>query len=285
MKKAVYHILGAIVLIGSFYFVGEYLRQNWPSQIIFTSSLLVGAGVAYGLTHISTSFAWIMILRQMGQRPPVARAISAALVAQSAKYIPGNIAHHISRAALVSKLGITVKTSAYSSILEILSVSLAVLTIGLIAYGGLILQPFLSVSHSIIAISLALSVLAGVIFLKFRRFLFAIGLNICGLLLAGMSFALLIDHPVAIAAYAVAWLIGFLLPGAPAGLGAREAALVFLLGNAVDAPVLASAIVIHRVITALVDGVVAFAAYLVTFASIQRRAAKKSPTPGRCDNG
>jgi len=57
--------------------------------------------------------------------------------------------------------------------------------------------------------------------------------------------------------YIMSWLIGFITPGAPGGLGIREIVLLMFLGATVYDGILLSAIVIHRLIQVISD-VVAF---------------------------
>jgi uncharacterized membrane protein YbhN (UPF0104 family) len=56
-----------------------------------------------------------------------------------------------------------------------------------------------------------------------------------------------------IGAFASSWLLGFLAPGAPAGLGVREAALALWLEPALGAPSAVLLIVLLRVATTLGD--------------------------------
>ena len=58
--------------------------------------------------------------------------------------------------------------------------------------------------------------------------------------------------------YIMSWLIGFLTPGAPSGLGIREVLLLMFLGGLVNEDLLLSAVVIHRAIQVISD-VLAFA--------------------------
>ena len=48
--------------------------------------------------------------------------------------------------------------------------------------------------------------------------------------------------------YILSWLLGFLTPGAPSGLGIREFVLLMSLGGIINEEILLSAIVIHRVL-------------------------------------
>jgi len=58
--------------------------------------------------------------------------------------------------------------------------------------------------------------------------------------------------------YIMSWLIGFLTPGAPSGLGIREVLLLMFLGGLVNEDLLLSAVVIHRAIQVISD-ILAFA--------------------------
>jgi hypothetical protein len=58
--------------------------------------------------------------------------------------------------------------------------------------------------------------------------------------------------------YILSWLIGFLTPGAPSGLGIREVLLLMFLGGLVNEDLLLSAVVIHRAIQVTSD-ILAFA--------------------------
>jgi len=53
--------------------------------------------------------------------------------------------------------------------------------------------------------------------------------------------------------YIVAWLAGYLTPGAPGGMGIREVALLTFLGTAYNEGVILSAIVTHRILQILGD--------------------------------
>jgi hypothetical protein len=53
--------------------------------------------------------------------------------------------------------------------------------------------------------------------------------------------------------YMLSWLIGFITPGAPSGIGVREVVLLMFLGGIVNESVLLSAIVVHRLLSILGD--------------------------------
>ena len=53
--------------------------------------------------------------------------------------------------------------------------------------------------------------------------------------------------------YLLAWLAGFLTPGAPSGLGIREAIMIMFISGVVNESILLSAMVMHRVVTVFGD--------------------------------
>ena len=55
-------------------------------------------------------------------------------------------------------------------------------------------------------------------------------------------------------AYVLAWLIGLVTPGAPAGLGVREMVLLFLLKGFVSESDLILAVLVGRMVTVVGDG-------------------------------
>jgi len=69
--------------------------------------------------------------------------------------------------------------------------------------------------------------------------------------------------------YLLAWLAGFITPGAPSGLGIREVVMVMFLEDFVSITVLTTAMVMHRVLTILGD----FGSY--TFAKVLYTRAKR----------
>jgi uncharacterized membrane protein YbhN (UPF0104 family) len=78
------------------------------------------------------------------------------------------------------------------------------------------------------------------------------------ILLAGID---TVDDPwLVLSAFAIAWLVGFVLVPLPSGLGAREAVLVGLLHGAFPASVIVAASVYHRLVQIATEGVMALIA-------------------------
>ena len=63
--------------------------------------------------------------------------------------------------------------------------------------------------------------------------------------------------------YCFAWLVGFVTPGAPGGIGIREALLSVLLANVVSPEMITVAVIFNRVVTVLGDLIAYPAAMLI----------------------
>lgn len=68
------------------------------------------------------------------------------------------------------------------------------------------------------------------------------------------------------AAYSIAWVLGFLVPGAPGGIGVREMVLTVLLSPSVGRDAVVAVSILHRLITVIGD----FAAYLLRLVLVHR---------------
>jgi hypothetical protein len=66
---------------------------------------------------------------------------------------------------------------------------------------------------------------------------------------------LAIDLSLTTAAFALAWILGFLAPGAPAGLGVRESIMLLLLAGAAPEADLLLFVLLARVVTMLGDAI------------------------------
>lgn len=244
---------GTVLFALSLLFVGYFAATNWPEEINFPLSLLCLSSLIYGLSHITTTASWLTILRALCSPLPLREGATIALVSQVGKYLPGNIAHHVGRAALAKRLNVPIKVSAASTGIEVASAILAAAIVGAFAVFMLPDVP----AYVWVAILLVGGAMLLIAFTRYRAALISVPFLTVGLVFTGYSFQLLHGGQWAISAYALAWLLGFLVPGAPAGLGVREAALIAMLGPDI------SAIAVHRLLTAAVDAIVGLLAYLL----------------------
>jgi hypothetical protein len=227
--------------------------------------LYVLFSMIYGGSGILLAAAWCNILTHLGIPSDFKRDLRIYGLSQVSKYIPGNVFQFLGRQALGLKYGLPGWPLARSAFLEI-----AVLAISGALFISFALPLFwqrIQPVHAVV-IFLAISALViGSIYWMSGRFLArALFLDTFFLLVSGGLFTavLYLVEPEALnlgmgflwvicGSFVIAWLLGFLTPGAPAGVGIREVVLLWLLGSVVQEPTLLSAVVISRMVTVLGD--------------------------------
>lgn len=204
----------------------------------YTAGALLALSLAYAGSLGLLACAWRLSF--MGSDAPRwGAAISVYGASILPKYLPGTVFQYVSRQALGQRFGWGQRGMAGASLIEIaLHVVAPVLLLGVLAGVGLFSMPLLW------AIGLGGAALAAIVVLHLRRALMsASGPMALQLIFFSISLALAaacaslagIDAPWAAAAiFLVAWLIGFVIPGVPGGVGVREAALAILLVGVAD---------------------------------------------------
>lgn len=240
---------------------------------------------------MASALAWRQLLLGMGLRNSWTELCGIVSATQVGKYLPGNVAHHVGRGALSMARGIGPVPLLTTGLAEIALLTLASIAVGGVALmfsgrlgvlGGLgdpgIIGLVVLASALVLAGLAALRRLAPALVARFaprfsgrpeltslpgplpimRAFaLYALVYLVFGVGIALMARLLLPgvgqDPWLLVAAFALAWIIGFATPGAPAGVGVREAVMLLLLSEAY-APADASATVLAiRVATTLGD--------------------------------
>jgi len=249
-----------------------------PAQLILlTASLMV-----YIAAALPAAAAWHALTRRLLPNLPWTQSLVIWCIAQIGKYLPGNVAQHVARVSLVSHHGAAVPGSTAVQFIETLIALPAAALCTLLASS---LSPFPLTSPYVLAMA---GVLLGAMLLLFplgrlptwlaRRWTpFATmaeaearppallsGLILQSLAMAcgGLSFAIVVhvlvpeatlDTAALVARFVVAWLAGYVIVGAPAGVGVREGALVVLLAPHLSPEQALGAALLHRVIALLGD--------------------------------
>jgi len=237
--------------------------------------------------------AWSRLLSREGDPWPAARLAAIMAVAQMGKYVPGNIAQIAGRVTLSLRDGMKLRAFTVSMVYETFLTAAASTIVGLGLYllspTGLMHLPrgdLWVVISAVAAAACAVIVLAfgpsllpssirtyGTIsplldmigppprpsaiagaFIAYGANYLLIGVGIwCIGLALGVttprSYALLTG------AFALAWVLGYITPGAPAGVGVREGMLALLLEHAVPGHQLLTLIVAARAATLMGDGI------------------------------
>ncbi len=292
------HRIGtALGVAGVAWVVWQVLGPRWELPAGVGRRLVVPIGVAapvYGGLSLGIAGAWWWLTGLYEARRPLHWTAAVWARTQVAKYLPGNVFHYVGRQALGRQIGLTHETLVASHLLEMVSLLMAA---GLIGVGGAIFAR----SPAVAGVSLPLLVavtLAGLLvwptidaFLRRLPYtsarmaalprltagrilrLLAPALVAHGAFLLGTGLLLLMllraIRPIPVSAadvvwiYALAWVAGTLTPGAPGGLGVREAVLTLGLGGVLGDGGAATLALGLRIVTVLGDVVTFGAGMLV----------------------
>ncbi|MFO7801774.1 MAG: hypothetical protein R6V55_05725 [Desulfovermiculus sp.] len=273
-------LLGLVFVVHKLWNARHTLDGSLQDPTLWLSVPLLG--LAYAVVCSLLAFAWLALLR--------AQRVSSSLFTrteawtlygktQIAKYIPGNVFHFAGRQVLGKQKGMAHSTLAVALFLEILIQFLAAALLSLLAAKSILNRfelswsefcPWIGLSCAVLTLTvfwvlnsrlkqawpiLFLSPLAGSLVAYLAFFIFSGLLFMCTVFLAssGSVTVPLAAWPFLIGSYAFAWAVGFVIPGAPGGLGVREAVLLAMLESSMAGAGLLVGIVIFRLVTTLGD--------------------------------
>lgn len=283
----IWQALGVSIVIASLIFFARHLINHidmmpalrWNGR---TYLILFGSLAIYLLHLLLAAQGWRLILSALGSRVAFAATFPVFLISQFGKYIPGNIAHHLGRVGLAKQIGLPIRTIVPSMFIELgilvsfgmlffltfspwgaanqLPEPLAYSMIALIVFGLPALLPRLYVRLLQLLPKKWQEVLPDIqfspltifsILLLYPCLFLTLGgiISLIGLFEFGKDGNLLAVSGI----FAVSWLAGFLVPGAPAGLGIREAMLITLLEPIYGAGAALSLTILFRIIGSVGD--------------------------------
>lgn len=239
---------------------GELSFGSWGAGQWMATAVLT---LAYALSNVPLAFGWGSLLADRGFDQGMRWFIRTYAVSQLAKYLPGNVFHYAARQALGAAAGIPQTALLLSSVLEITIIALVAACFAPVV--APVLWPVFPRGAAFTLFGLIIASGAMALLLLGRPHLrnaaagFAAHVAMSSavflgcFLVAGGRVPAPGDALTIAGAYAIAWLAGLLTPGAPAGLGIREAMLLLLLGSLAPAPVVLTATVLGRMVTTLGD--------------------------------
>lgn len=296
-------VAGTLVFL---YFLLASLRFEdlRPHLNLRFSIALALASVLYGSTVALSALAWKRLLAGMSVRGSFRQLSAIMFSTQIGKYLPGNVGQIIGRTALAIRQGVPASAVAISVVYEILlllvtGVLVAIAAAALSQQGLALLREqrgalagaaLLSIAL-LAAIPLAARLVPPLIARMAKRtgtadprLLLPRGQMIAAMLLyagaylvIGASAAVLavalapdarLDFALLTAAFAIAWVVGFVTPGAPAGIGVREALLTFMLAPSMGMTAATVLILALRIATTLGD-ILCFLAGLALMPSLR----------------
>lgn len=269
--------IGRLVTLAALGFLIWELTGQWDQINDWRPGLgqvgmVIAMSASYGATLFLLAWNWVTILQAATAEPlPRKQLWLSYTKTQIAKYLPGNVLHLAGRHIYIRRLGVAHGALAKAAAVELVSLpAAAVIAIGLTLpfAGQLEIGPW--GQANIIGVGVAVCLLLAAIILWRLRpnligpallvsvrtiaFMFALGLIFAALLFSLSGLFLSVAIPAAV----VAWLVGFLTPGAPGGLAVREAVLLSLLAGVAPSHDVLIAAILFRVVTTLGDLILYF---------------------------
>ncbi len=288
------NILGnVLVLLSVAFIIDRVIKYN----INFTFSLwsyiaLIVSTIFYSLLVITFALLFHSLLEILSTNE-ISKNNSILVYCKSNlyKYLPGNIFHYVGRNQIAVDSGTSHGTVVAATITEMLLLILsAIITVtifaGQHAYYWLT-HKYTGENIAIILLVFSLTICIAFLLYKFNShikkwfLIFTTQIKhieyeatfkymlvyILSFVLNGAMFIIILRSisgnfnnnlilPV-IGMYTLSWLIGFVTPGAPGGLGIREAIMITLLVGIVEVQLVLTAVILYRIVTILGD-VIAF---------------------------
>ncbi|SCC79452.1 hypothetical protein [Saliniramus fredricksonii] len=290
--RPVYKWLARLALVGSFAFVYFAIHQVIQSEKIspFGASTwfrITLSSFGYALLLQLVALAWTLVLRGASNGVPSVR--SCLLICgrtQIYKYLPTNMLHLVGRYQAARSKGASHRSLGLAQVIDLTVILLAAAAVAAaLGYsifaenlkrhvGAISPLGFFAITASVACIGITI----GVIFIRraggrltsavaavpgafVLYVIFFIG---NGALMAALINGLVLEAPALawiVAVTTIAWVVGYVVPGAPGGLGVRDASLIASLGSSLPIEVAVAAALAHRLVTTFGDAIVAALAF------------------------
>lgn len=278
-------ITGSLIAISGITFVLYKLGISWQLLVEKTEPLtivipLLFLSLVYGISQLLISRGWhILLLTYQKTDIPFLLAHKINARTQIAKYLPSNVLHHAGRLSLGKLHGIDSTALIKASMDEILLLVASAALLSSIFFlstntpwqgiTGQYIDAIMLSLFALIMIRLAVHILSyrknnktslpviarRLTFSGLHYLLFILSSAIINTLLANelLNFSNWDQTLTFTAVFLLAWLIGFLTPGAPGGIGVREAILVMALSSTYNEAGLLLTAVASRIISIVGD--------------------------------
>ena len=264
-------------------FVGYELSTHWHGLADLSISVYGFSAIAllcclYAAANALLAIGWKHLLADFDQKLSTRWALTAYAVSGLAKYVPGNIFQFVSRHGLGLAAGLNNRQLIRSTLLEFTCLILAGAACAIVllpsVFPSLGIETAVGLSLAATCCLCAIAFQLGGLHMALAAALYWSFVCLSGLIFTAVfqvitSANLELSTMLHIAAaFVLAWLLGLLVPGAPAGIGVREAALLGLLGAIAPSSVIAIAVLLGRLVT--VAGDLLFFAFGQVLAGLNR---------------
>lgn len=276
-----------------FAFVLDAYRHIDLGALLSVGGLLAitASAVLYALIYPISGWAWGRMLCDLGEARPALRLMMIMSITQLAKYVPGNIGQPLGRMTMAAReglpTGVTLRTLVYETLLAVFAAG--GVGIATLALSGVALPERHEAESALLPLAVVLAMIGALLgFYLFPRAIVLLrrlrppttvasikvralsspiaslctAAYVCNYLVTGLGLYLVAHHvaPEQVdsylfltAAFALSWLAGFVTPGAPAGLGIREGAMVAILSSQYEPAAAVSLVLAQRLATTFGD--------------------------------
>ena len=275
-------VLVLLSLVFLFIKLGQNINEIKSFRVDLTTALAVSAVILINLlSGAIVTYAWVLFLRSGGFVLSFKKAYAIYGRAAVAKYIPGNVFHYVGRVALGGEYGIPKEKVVLSMVVETGTLAVTAIVFGIagllydfnyyssitrIIYENKFITGFLTVLFLLTLLFITVIVLnrgkewARLILSYLDPFtvIKSVLIYLVNFSLVGVSIYFLLNafweidsglqwYQLAYG-FALAWGVGFIVPGAPGGIGIREFILVALYGPILGEGVIVGLALILRVL-------------------------------------
>lgn len=293
MKNKAIKLAGYIITIIALIFIlNTFKSMNFDVKYIKNPVsavlLVIALAIGYAIMVYISSYAWKSILEFIHKdKIPLQEIITVYVRSNIGKYLPGNVMHFAGRNILAGKLGFKQLDITFCSIIEIIMLIFTDCVLSAIFalknFRTVIKTVFSRIDLNVIygvSIALVSIIILAVIIIKkssimdrYKHFftidflklvcklfcIYGLTLVIPGVFLVvilkvalGCSITWQIIL-ITISASTISWVIGFIVPGAPGGIGVRESILLLILGAIYTNNIILLASILLRVASILGD--------------------------------
>ena len=298
MAKKLISILGKILLILSIVFVVIKVKklgidfsaiQDIPRlMVVFFEALILSILGTFLLAYIWSD--WIKALSEK----EVSRKKALSIYGKSVigKYLPGNVMHYVERNIFAADYGLSQKKITLSTVMEIISQVLSALIVSAILLPSFMWNRIYKAIEDRLYILAIIGIAGTVLFIVLliiaikrfhdsgdlfgakpgtflKTFIKAVVLSTVYILSGGLGMLFIAINVIGqlpagsarliLSSYSAAWVCGFVIPGAPGGIGVREAILTVLLQSRFGTSLM-FIVIFHRLITIIGD----FCVYVIS---------------------
>lgn len=289
--KKYYKLIGSVITLLALVFVVKKLVTMDVDWSAFANGRAIGTiGIC---TLIQTgvilfmTLPWLLFIRILsGTKIPMRDALPVYTRSNLMKYVPGNVFQYVGRNQLAADLQISHVDVACSTLLDIVFCLITPFLLALVLMRKDMLQLFRMYQRNfliILAAGAAVLILAFLLlhwkfreplkryFAKYRKllsrktipqillvFLLYVAQNLISTAMYAIPAVLLCDVPAEqlglfLGTYLFSWIVGFITPGAPGGIGIREAVMTLMCGSFLGTETIVLYAVIMRIISTFGD--------------------------------